>query len=255
MTYFGAALTDIGIKKNTNQDCIAVKIAESDLGQVAFLIICDGMGGLEQGEVASATVITRFSNWFEEQFPFILQTGLEMDRLKEDWRSIINRVSIELDKYGTEKNIKLGTTLTAMLIYNGKYYIVHVGDSRAYELGDEVKILTEDQTFVAREIKLGRMTPEEAMQDSRRNVLLQCIGASSVVEPAFYEGEVSENVVYMVCSDGFRHVITSEEINGYIGRDVVTDVESSRRGMSELIRINKERLEEDNISVALVKVI
>lgn len=89
----------------------------------------------------------------------------------------------------------------------GKYFIAQSGDFRAYEIGDEIKQITEDQSFVAREIKRGSMTKEQALIDPRRNVLLQCIGASKTVGPAFYEGEVKEPKGFILCSGGFNPMI------------------------------------------------
>lgn len=67
MNYIGTAVTDIGISKKTNQDSVCVKIAESEKhGQVAMVVLCDGMGGLAKGELASATVIRAFSKWFDD---------------------------------------------------------------------------------------------------------------------------------------------------------------------------------------------
>lgn len=98
-----------------------------------------------------------------------------------------------------EHNIMLGTTVSAILMMNDSFYIVHVGDSRVYELKEGLRILTKDQTFVAREIAAGRMTPEEAKVDPRRSVLLQCVGASATVKPDFLKGELRRNAVYFVC--------------------------------------------------------
>lgn len=75
--------------------------------------------------------------------------------------------------------MQLGSTVTVMIIFpDGRLAMAHVGDSRLYRMTDsEITQLTEDQTFVAREIAAGRMTPEEAENDPRKNVLLQCVGA------------------------------------------------------------------------------
>lgn len=70
MHFIGTAITDVGISKKSNQDSVCVKIAETKkYGQVAMVVLCDGMGGLEKGELASATVIKAFSNWFENELP------------------------------------------------------------------------------------------------------------------------------------------------------------------------------------------
>ena len=69
----------------------------------------------------------------------------------------------------------LGTTVTALLLTEQRYYIINVGDTRAYEIGDHVALLTKDQTVVAREVELGNLTQVEAETDPRRSVLLQCV--------------------------------------------------------------------------------
>ena len=82
MNYSIALHTDVGIRKETNQDSMCVKQAETEKGQILLAIICDGMGGLEKGEVASATVINAFSAWFEEELPIILAKDSYFDEVK-----------------------------------------------------------------------------------------------------------------------------------------------------------------------------
>ena len=81
MDYLVSASTDIGIKKNTNQDSLAIKVAETSIGKVAFALVCDGMGGLQHGEVASANLILAFSNWFDNDLPRLIERGLDNDKL------------------------------------------------------------------------------------------------------------------------------------------------------------------------------
>ena len=161
--------TDIGIKKFTNQDSLAIRIINSPKGQVAFGIVCDGMGGLAKGELASKEVINAFTKWFDETFiSEILDDTFSPDSLRKEWNSIIQNENRLLGMYGSDNNIMLGTTISAILMYEDSFFIAHVGDSRVYELKDSLRILTKDQTFVAREIAAGRMTPEEAKTDPRR---------------------------------------------------------------------------------------
>ena len=149
----------------------------------------------------------------------------------------------------------LGTTVSALILYNEKYYIVHVGDSRIYHMAKGVTQLTKDQTFVAREIAAGRMTEEQAKIDPRRSVLLQCVGASPVVEPEFTKGDVTPNTMFMLCSDGFRHQISDAEMMDKIGPNAVKDEEEMKYGCIYLTELVKNRKESDNITVALIKVV
>lgn len=72
MDFLIAAHTDVGIRKKTNQDSVLIKVADTDCGKVCFAAVCDGMGGLRKGELASATLIRDFSDWFDSEFPEIL---------------------------------------------------------------------------------------------------------------------------------------------------------------------------------------
>ena len=256
MEYIAAYHTDVGISKKTNQDSLAIKIVNTKDGVVAFGIVCDGMGGLSKGELASKEVIMSFCNWFDNQFVDSVENAtFDENQLVTQWNDIVQSENKRLGAFGEENHLMLGTTLSAMLMYKEQYYIVHVGDSRIYELANTVTQLTNDQTFIAREIAAGRMTEEQAKTDPRRSVLLQCVGASQIVEPEFTKGTIQRNAVYMLCSDGFRHQISNEEIMEKIGPAASTDEEKMKFGAIYLTELVKNRKESDNISVALIRTI
>ncbi len=249
--------TDAGVRKKTNQDSICVKEAQTDKGNILIAIVCDGMGGLEKGEVASATIINTFSTWFEETLPYQLSKTNVVDEIIYCWERMIKEQNQNIAEYGRQNHIQLGSTITAMLfLEDGNYLIGHVGDSRAYKITDSsVEILTQDQTLIAREMKMGRLTPEEAERDPRRNVLLQCIGASKIVEPDFITGQYKSEECYMLCSDGFRHVVSADEIQKAFAPSHNDDEKIMKENIVRLIELNKERQETDNISSILIKII
>lgn len=258
MMKFNIALhTDVGIKKATNQDSLCIKQAETNKGNILLAMVCDGMGGLAKGEVASASVILAFSNWFEKELPKTLAKKNYLEEIRYQWDRLIKEQNQNIAEYGRNQNIQLGSTITAMLfLEDGQYLIGHVGDSRAYQITDQfIHVMTEDQTVVGREIRLGRMTPEQAEQDPRRNVLLQCVGASKIVEPDFMMGRVEANQCYMLCSDGFRHVVSAEEIQRAFAPSNNRNEKEMKSHIVELIELNKLRNETDNISAILIKVV
>lgn len=253
MNYIGMAVTDIGISKKTNQDSVCIKIAQKPDGdQVVMVVMCDGMGGLEKGELASATVIRYFSEWFENVLPYYIES-YTWEALGEEWRKIVIEQNQRISNFGKLLRVSLGTTLSAMLILNNQYMIVHVGDSRIYQIKDGIEQLTEDQTFIAREIKLGNMTVEQAMTDPRRNVLLQCVGASTIVEPAIFYGTVEPDSAFLFCTDGFRHVISEQEMYDVFKVEQLKDQEDMGQKMQYLIDVVKSRKEKDNITTAIIK--
>lgn len=252
MNFLTAYHTDVGLTKETNQDSICIKLAKTNIGNVLMAIICDGMGGLEKGELASATVIRRFGYWFDNELPMMLE-DFKMDRVKYSFDNMISELNEKIAMYGKERSVSLGTTLTVMFFAQDEYMIAHVGDSRAYEISNDVIVLTEDQTVVGREVRRGRMTMEQAKTDPRRNVLLQCIGASSTVVPDYIKDTTKKGAVYMLCSDGFRHVISNEEMYMALNPNVCTSEDAMKMQAVQLVELNKQRKERDNISVIVIK--
>lgn len=255
MRYITAYASDIGIRKETNQDAILIKKAKTDQGEVLFAIICDGMGGLEKGEVASKEVIGRFAKWFHEELPQMLYEGIQEEKLQKRWKDIVVEENKKLGAFGRKHNVSLGTTLTALLIIEETYYAVHVGDSRIYELSDTLYQITEDQTLVAKEIAAGRLTEDQAETDPRRSILLQCVGASQIVEPVFYRGKIKEDTVYLICSDGLRHMCTPLEMWNSFCTEANPDEKVMKSNILEFIEMLKQRHEKDNISCILIKTI
>lgn len=253
MNYIVTANTDIGTVKSTNQDSLTVKIINTPLGRMVFSVLCDGMGGLSKGEVASASVIRAFDSWVHETLPALCEAPLDANVIKNQWEGILLSQNAIIKAYGGRQGVKLGTTAVVLLLTDTDYYVMNVGDSRAYEIADNMVQITKDQTFVAREVELGNMTPEQAETDERRSVLLQCIGASEEVFPDFFVGKCEQNATYMLCSDGFRHEVKGDEIFAKFHPNVLMDENSMNTAALELIELNKIRNERDNISVVLVR--
>lgn len=253
MRFTATADTDIGISKNTNQDSMLIKHAIADGKEVLLAVVCDGMGGLSKGELASATVIKAFARWFDEELPYELE-NFDLQIVGTKWSLLLKELNARILEYSKNNGIDgVGTTFSGILFVNEQYMIGHVGDSRVYHIGSSLSQLTTDQTFVAREVSRGTMTPEQAKTDKRRNLLLQCVGASKVVEPQIICGR-TEKGAYMLCSDGFRHEITEEEIYESLNPINLMNKDAMHNNAKYLIEQNKSRNEKDNISVLLIKV-
>lgn len=251
MRFIATVDSDTGIVKETNQDSVLLMHASTSKGEVLMAAVCDGMGGLEKGELASKTVVMTFANWFKQELPYELETP-DMDVIGAKWSLMLKDLNLRLAEYGREKGTELGTTFTGVLFIGEQYVCVHVGDTRLYHIGGEIKQLTDDQTFIEREIRSGRMTEEQAKKDKRRNVLLQCVGASRILEPQVICGK-TERGVYMICSDGFRHVITEEEMLETLAPINLMNKKAMHGNARYLIDLIKARRERDNISVVLIK--
>ncbi|MGM9987415.1 MAG: PP2C family protein-serine/threonine phosphatase [Bacillaceae bacterium] len=244
--------TDVGSTKKTNQDGLLIKIADTSYGKAGLVVICDGMGGLSQGELASATVIQRLGDWFEQGFPPLLK-GNWRETVQGQLDMHITQLNKKIVAYGERNHLKLGTTVTALLFVDTTYYIFQVGDSRAYVIGDTLTQLTKDQTLVARELERGNLTAEQAKIDPRRNILLQCVGATGNIEVVITTGELQEDDVLLLCTDGFYGEIKEEELLQLKSASLRTREEMKEK-LVACIELVKSRGEKDNISVILVKI-
>ncbi|MBT2756657.1 serine/threonine-protein phosphatase [Mesobacillus foraminis] len=245
--------TDIGIRKKTNQDGLLLKTAKTPDGQVGLFAVCDGMGGLSHGELASATVIRGMSGWFDEQLPRLLAEKKERN-IVSGLEACIRELNDKILQFGEANKIKLGTTITALLVIYSRYYIVQIGDSRVYSIHHQLKQLTKDQTLVARELERGNLTEEQAKVDPRRNILLQCIGATRELDVTISEGHIEEGALYMLCTDGFYHEVLEEELLATLNPDQFYGEEQMKDKVVELVELVKQRQESDNISVVVAKV-
>lgn len=255
MDFLCGAATDIGTAKKTNQDSLLIKIGNCSENNVALAILCDGMGGLDKGEIASAYVVDEFNKWITERFPIIIDEKDCLEKVKTDWNNMLVEMNYNLNLYGKRNKIHIGTTLAGLLIINDKCLIVNVGDSRTYLLNHTIEQISEDQSLIAREIKLGRINKEQALTDPRRNILLQCIGVTKDINPEFYEKTVNIDDEYLLCSDGFIHMVSEEEIFEMLSPDNIFDESDINTILEKIIKINIERNETDNITAALIKII
>ena len=252
MKFLASLDTDIGITKETNQDSLLLKQAVVNGKEVLMAVVCDGMGGLEKGELASATVIKAFDEWFETSI--IIETkNPNMEIIGNRWELLLKQLNMDILEYASRNSIKaIGTTFSGILFIEDDYIICHVGDSRVYEITNNLKQLTQDHTFIAREIKKGTMTAEMAKNDKRRNLLLQCIGASQRIEPQIVIGKRKIGN-YLLCSDGFRHEISDNEVYEKLNFNSNKNETEINNNIRTVIELLKHRNERDNISAILIK--
>lgn len=254
LEFVATAESDVGLRKVTNQDSLLIRNAiHPEIGPFIFAVICDGLGGLEKGELASATVIKNMKKWYNERLVnHIKKDGVDYQWLKADLEELIQEQNDKIRFYGIENGIQLGTTVTALLIIRHEYYILHIGDCRIYELTPQIHQITIDQTIVEWRIQQGLLTREASEQSLGNNILLQCVGAFETVVPEFYRGSIDGSGGYLLCSDGFRHKVTPTELEkafkdcGRLSKEILN------QQLKYLVALNKERMELDNITAAVI---
>ena len=251
-----ALYSDKGDTRSSNQDSCCALVANTRRGEVALVVVCDGVGGLERGEVASAMVVRAFTSWFEEDLPNLMRSvrgDALLDSLEQAWRSLLDGLNDSIRAYGLRHSIKLGTTFTGLLAHGDSYLVGHVGDCRAYALREgRVTQLTEDQTLVSHLLAQGKLAPQEASASSLSNVILQSVGTSERLDPAFVRGELHEGDLMLLCSDGAYKTVDEPCLLRTFPWDKNKDVllEAACRRLVEGARRAGER---DNATIACLR--
>lgn len=234
------AKTDVGLKREINQDSILV-----DKGLQLF-IVADGMGGHKGGEVASAMAI--------ETAQEIIKERIHLPRSSP--RKIMNdayrEASARIHHKSTHENPELmgmGTTMVGALCLRNKIFLANVGDSRAYLFRDsQIWQLTEDHSLINEQVKAGVISEEEAPHVMGRNVITRSVGFEREVIVDTLERVAEPGEIYLLCSDGLSGMIEDAEI-AKILRETPID-----QAVDRCIEAAKSAGGDDNVSVILLKV-
>jgi protein phosphatase len=241
----GAMLTDVGRVRAANEDNVAYVLpapGDPRFALGALAVVADGMGGHAAGRLASLLAVNAVVGAFYEI------EGPVHDRLArafDEAEAAIRRHAAE-----NPEHAGMGTTCTAIALHDNRIWLAHVGDSRAYILRDGVlSRLSQDHTLVAKLLRDGAITEEEAKTHPQRNVILQCLGANR--EPAadiWAEGLAArEGDSLVLCSDGLHGLVEDERI-----RDVVLE-RSPHDASAALVALARDAGGYDNISVGVFR--
>jgi protein phosphatase len=245
LRFVGAMLSDVGRVRTLNEDSVAFVIppeSEEPAARQGLILVADGMGGHSAGEIASAIaaeVVRRCLFEFKGTVPHVLSLAFESAN-----RTIFQYGQTHPDCAG------MGTTCTVLVIRGDKAWLGHVGDSRAYLLRDgALTQLSEDQTLVAKMVRDGTLTPEEAKTSEHSNVILQALGTAPTVAPQF-SGEALALLpgdTLIVCSDGLHGLVEDDAIAQIAARLAPAEA------CQELVQAALRAGGHDNVSVGIFR--
>ncbi|WP_158589499.1 PP2C family protein-serine/threonine phosphatase [Butyrivibrio sp. CB08] len=246
--------TDAGKVRKVNQDSCLVKVANTKrYGRISFAAVCDGMGGLSKGEVASCKMIRALEGWFGEELALMqnLPEDKLWDTIETSLMRLIVKTSSDIRRYGRHRGIKLGTTLTAFLQIGRKYMTFNIGDSRIY-LVDRKRAMavTRDQSLVQDKLDKGIIVEADVAADPDRSVLLQSVGTNLEIKPDVSRGEIGSNTTVLAVSDGFWRTLEGDEIHGKLCPQMCVTSDDMLDSCRKLAELAMGRDEDDNISVA-----
>lgn len=246
------ALTDTGRVREHNEDTIGVD------GEIGLLVLADGMGGYNAGEVASGIAVKTIVNLVREA---VIREDLEGN----DQETGLARASIILRDaiYRANKIIHqtsktqpqcegMGTTIVSCLFYDNRVSIAHVGDSRLYRLrNDRFEQITMDHSLLQELVDRGFYSQEEAQRATNKNYVTRALGVEPNVEVEINEHAVHKGDYYVLCSDGLSDMVEDEDIHLTIST-FSANLDSVAKQLTQLANDNGGR---DNVSVVMAHVV
>ena len=255
-----AAQTDIGRRKNQNEDFFGIFRSDTPGLQLfhdgAVLCVADGLGGHIGGEIASKLAVSIMKDVIREPAP-PPGPDIENGELEPAYLPLLVRYTqlSNLSVYQTNQDLvksgkPMGTTLITALITPRKVYIANVGDSRCYHLREgEIIDRTEDHSWVDEQVKMGLMSKAEAQLDIRKNIVTRSIGTHPEVGVDTYKWHVVPGDWVMLCTDGLVNMVRDHDIAAefkYGG----TPAEIVAR----LVRLANDNGGKDNITIVLANI-
>ena len=233
-------ITDIGIARKYNQDYSLE--CDEQIGYLPNLyVVCDGLGGHNAGDFASSATAETF---------FDIAEDAESDQPLAVFKEAVTRVNSLLYKKGQEEQYKgMATTLVACSIDDDEdmLYVCNVGDSRCYIIGKEVIQVTSDHSYVGELVRKGQITKDEARFHKKNNVITRAIGAERTVDADYFQAEIEEDEIIMLCTDGLYNMISEQKI-----AEVVRSNGSLKAKAHKLVDLANEAGGLDNIAVVLI---
>ena len=233
------AQTDVGLKRDINQDSILV---DHDLN---LFIVADGMGGHKGGEVASALAVEAVQQVIAKRFNEPKLTARKI--LAEAYREASSRIH-HRSTHENPELMGMGTTMVLFWGFKGRVYIANVGDSRAYlYIAPKLWQLTEDHSLINEQVRAGVISEEEAPHVDGRNVITRSVGFERDVIVDVLEREPGPDDLYMLCSDGLSGMITPDALSELVKKS------SPEEAVAKCINEAKTAGGDDNISVIVIR--
>lgn len=236
-----AFASSIGRIRKSNQDFVQVFKNKSG---VTLAIVCDGMGGHQGGDVASAMAVSHLGHNFKNtdfSDSKIAHKWLEV-QLNSENETILKTADRFPDLNG------MGTTIVLTIVFDTTALIAHLGDSRAYSYADgKFTQLVEDHSLVNELVKMGQITKEQAKHHPQKNIITQALGVSSTIDPEFREIKLHDDII-MLCTDGLTNSLTDPQIQQILATKDLSLKDRCNKLINEANRLGGG----DNITVCLV---
>lgn len=237
--YSAAAVSDRGRKRPTNEDAFGYSIEHG------IFLVCDGMGGAAAGEVASSLAVDEVMRVLTNHVPEAPLTSLVEQAISTANHMIYSRAQSNAKLNG------MGTTLVALVAEERRVQILNIGDSRGYRVrAGMLEQITQDHSLVDEQVRLGRMSPAEALRSPLRNVITRALGTQNRVTPDIFDLEADPGDLFLLCTDGLTREVPDAGLAAILsGSHALAEM------CDELVSAANQAGGSDNITCLLVQVI
>ena len=237
--YTAAAVSDRGRKRPSNEDAYGFSV------EAGVYLVCDGMGGAAAGEVASTIAVDEVLRLLTYGNPV---NGVRLPDAAQKAICAANE-AIFTRAQRNHRLSGMGTTLVALATWEHHVWVLNVGDSRCYRFRrGQLEQLTHDHSLVEEQVRLGRMTPREALHSPLKNVITRALGTQSQVTPDVFEFEAEPGDLFLLCSDGLTRELPDSAIQTLLTGDHTLEALSAG-----LVEAAKKAGGHDNITCLLVR--
>ncbi len=235
------SVTDVGIKRKVNQDYVFV--SEEPIGILPNLfIVADGMGGHNAGDLASKYCVESVLEYIkvsrEQTYVSVLESAIQHANDK-----LLEKAEEDSELVG------MGTTFVAATVENNQMLVANIGDSRLYVLDDKITQITKDHSLVEIMVENGEIEPQDAKHHPNKNVITRAVGASIKCNPDFFEVELNEEDIVLLCSDGLSNMMEDEDMLQIVN-EATHDFERAAKTLVERANDNGGK---DNIAIIIFK--
>ena len=241
-----AGITDVGKVRQNNEDNFAFGTLEN----AAYAIVCDGMGGVAGGEIASEIA----TNTIREQIENAFSPKMKAAVIERMLTAALTAANVKVHQYALQNHLEgMGTTAVAALMTNSAVFIGYDGDSRAYLLRDSMRQLTTDHTYINELLRLGQITEEESLTDPRKNIITRALGVSEEIDVDLISEDIAPDDILLLCTDGLTNCLNDEQILEIIrtqtfssAPQLLIDKANENGGVDNITAVLMQCEEEDN---------
>jgi len=246
-----AKATHTGMVRSHNEDSIATDT------EICLVVLADGMGGYNAGEVASGIATALISSEIREamlnEAPAKIDTATGSSGATTLLRATIAKANASIFQSANSQPqyAGMGTTLVTALLFNSQLTIAHIGDSRCYRYrSGKLEQITRDHSLLQEQIDSGFLTREAAKRSQNKNLVTRALGIEPTVEAEIHTYPAQEGDIYLVCSDGLNDMVEDDDIQMTLDA-LGANLELAAEQLVQMANDNGGR---DNISVVLIKV-